>query len=180
MAKPPTRPPSTAPPDHRLHARCSEQPARLLIPSAVKPPTSHRPAPAAPAPASAPASEKRDEDMRQSQSGAMYEFMNKPHVDEHVEEHVEVVLEDIEEEQADEEEERVQVELEETEEQQNVEENVNHNPIDIFDPIRWEGLSSDDIKLLVEKGPKRDTSIMYGPYDVSVPSGTRFSTALYT
>ncbi|KAD3066407.1 hypothetical protein E3N88_34287 [Mikania micrantha] len=106
--------------------------------------------------------------------------MNKSPVEEHVEEHVKVVLEDIEEEQHVEGEEHVQVETEETEEQQHVEENVNRNPIDIFDPIRWEGLTSDDIKLLVEKGPKRDTSIVYGPYDVSGPSGRRFSTALFT
>ncbi|KAD4584607.1 hypothetical protein E3N88_22208 [Mikania micrantha] len=118
--------------------------------------------------------------MRRSQSGAMYKFMNKSPVEEHVEEHVKVVLEDIEEEQHVEGEEHVQVETEETEEQQHVEENVNRNPIDIFDPIRWEGLTSDDIKLLVEKGPKRDTSMLYGPYDVSGPSGRRFSTALFT
>ncbi|KAD3067563.1 hypothetical protein E3N88_35443 [Mikania micrantha] len=123
---------------------------------------------------------KRDEEMRRSQSGAMYKFMNKSHVEEHVEEHVKVVLEDIEEEQHVEGEKHVQVETEETEEQQHVEENVNRNPIDIFDPIRWEGLTSDDIKLLIEKGPKRDTSIVYGPYDVCGPSGRRFSTALFT
>ncbi|KAD3068563.1 hypothetical protein E3N88_36443 [Mikania micrantha] len=123
---------------------------------------------------------KRDGEMRQSQSGAMFKFMNKATVEEHIEEHVEVVFEDIEEEQHVEGEEHVQVEPEEIEEQQHVEENVNRIPIDIFDPISWEGLNSDDTKLLVDKGPKRDTSIMYGPYNVPGPSGRRFSTALYT
>ncbi|KAL7594851.1 hypothetical protein Lser_V15G31189 [Lactuca serriola] len=77
--------------------------------------------------------------------------------DEHVEEHIE---------------EHEHVEVEETEQ---------HDPIkdlvDIYDPRRWEKLNLDEIKILVEKGPKRDSSIMYGPYD---KFGRRFSAALYT
>nr|KAJ0202381.1 hypothetical protein LSAT_V11C600310300 [Lactuca sativa] len=38
-------------------------------------------------------------------------------------------------------------------------------------------LNYDEIKLLVEKGPKRDNSIMYGPYN---KFGRQFSAALYT
>ena len=125
---------------------------------------------------------KRDEDMRKSQAGAMYKFMKKAPVEEpeemeepqHVDEqeHVQVEPEEMEEQQHVEEQDDLQAEHEESEEAEgNVEANrneahVKHNPIDIFDPRRWEGLNYDEIKLLVEKGPKRDTTIVYGPYDV--------------
>ncbi|XP_076951119.1 uncharacterized protein LOC143624306 [Bidens hawaiensis] len=46
-----------------------------------------------------------------------------------------------------------------------------------YDPRRWEGLNSDEIKLLVEKGHKRDNYIVNGPYD---KHKRRFSSALYT
>lgn len=139
---------------------------------------------------------KRDEDMRKSQAGAMYKFMKKAPVEEpeemeepqHVDEqeHVQVEPEEMEEQQHVEEQDDLQAEHEESEEPVgNVEANINeehvkHNPIDIFDPRRWGGLNSDEIKLLVEKGPKRDTTIVYGPYDVHGRDGRRFSATLYT
>lgn len=134
---------------------------------------------------------KRDEEMIKSQAGAMFKFMKKTHVvetkeqqePEHVDEQeqVQVEPEEMEEQQNVEEQDDLQAEEEESEEDDNInEEHVKHNPIDIFDPRRWEGLNSDEIKLLVEKGPKRDTTIVYGPYDVSGRNGRRFSAALYT
>ncbi|XP_071695377.1 uncharacterized protein [Rutidosis leptorrhynchoides] len=44
------------------------------------------------------------------------------------------------------------------------EEDVIHNVVDISDPRRWEELNYDEIKLLIEKGPKRDNNIVSGPY----------------
>lgn len=128
---------------------------------------------------------KRDEDMRKSLAGSMYKFINKVPVQD--QESVQVEPEELEEQQHVEEQEHVQVEVEpeEMEEQEHVqveaeESEVAEEHVDIFDPRRWEGLNSDDIKLLVEKGPKRDTSILYGPYDVPGRNGRRFSAALYT
>ncbi|PWA74998.1 zinc finger MYM-type protein 1 [Artemisia annua] len=40
--------------------------------------------------------------------------------------------------------------------------NANVHHVDIFDPRKWDGLSSDMIKVLVEGGPKRDNSIYKG------------------
>ncbi|XP_039055742.1 uncharacterized protein LOC120198474 [Hibiscus syriacus] len=55
--------------------------------------------------------------------------------------------------------------------------NVDVTHIDIFDPRRWDDLSSDMIKVLVSKGPKRDMSFEKGPKD---KFSKRFSAALYT
>nr|GEV12833.1 hypothetical protein [Tanacetum cinerariifolium] len=49
--------------------------------------------------------------------------------------------------------------------------------IDIFDPRNWDGLSSDMIKVLVERGPKRDHSINKGPKD---RLSRRFSATFFT
>ncbi|XP_052619612.1 uncharacterized protein LOC111878296 [Lactuca sativa] len=106
---------------------------------------------------------KLDEEKRKVDAGALDKFIRRQHVKEPVEEHVEVDIEH---------QEHVEVEVEETEEKQPVKE-----LIDICDPRRWDKLNYEEIKLLVEKCPKRDTSIMYGPYN---KSGRRFSTALYT
>ncbi|KAI3687482.1 hypothetical protein L1987_81179 [Smallanthus sonchifolius] len=118
---------------------------------------------------------KLDEAMTKSQAGALLKFLPKPPVKKNVEEHVQVEEADEQEhvEEQDhvvEEQDHVEVELEKSEEEE-------HNPIDIFDPRRWEGLNSDEIKLLVEKGPKRDNNIVYGPYDTN---RRRFSAAFYT
>ncbi|KAK9078008.1 hypothetical protein SSX86_002065 [Deinandra increscens subsp. villosa] len=112
---------------------------------------------------------KLDEKMRKSQAGALYKFFSKQHVEEHeeqenVEAHVE--QENVEK----------QVEDHEEVEQENVSENVYSNPADIFDPRRWDGLNSDEIKLLVEKGLKRDTNIINYPKD---KLGRHFSAAMY-
>nr|GEW79047.1 zinc finger MYM-type protein 1-like [Tanacetum cinerariifolium] len=49
--------------------------------------------------------------------------------------------------------------------------------IDIFDPRNWDGLSSDMIKVLVKRGPKRDHSINKGPKD---RLSRRFSATFFT
>ncbi|GKF87858.1 zinc finger MYM-type protein 1-like protein, partial [Tanacetum coccineum] len=49
--------------------------------------------------------------------------------------------------------------------------------IDIFDPRRWDGLHSDQIKVLIAEGPKRDKSIDKGPKD---NFSRRFFSSLYT
>ncbi|GKB93961.1 zinc finger MYM-type protein 1-like protein [Tanacetum coccineum] len=49
--------------------------------------------------------------------------------------------------------------------------------IDIFDPRNWDGLSSDMIKVLVERGPKRDNFINKGPKD---RLSRRFSATFFT
>ncbi|KAI3709113.1 hypothetical protein L2E82_38872 [Cichorium intybus] len=49
--------------------------------------------------------------------------------------------------------------------------------VDIFDPRNWEGLTTDMIKSLVEKGPKRDYTIDKGPLD---KLSRRFSATMYT
>ncbi|XP_023762714.2 uncharacterized protein LOC111911155 [Lactuca sativa] len=98
---------------------------------------------------------KLDEEKRKANFGTLDKFIYRQPVEEHVEEQEHVV-----------------VEVEEVEKQEHVKELV-----DICDPKRWEKLNYDEIKLLVEKGPKIDTSIMYGPYD---KFGRRFSAALYT
>nr|XP_043615797.1 uncharacterized protein LOC122587697 [Erigeron canadensis] len=121
---------------------------------------------------------KLDEEMRKSQAGALDKFIHRQPVEEHVETNIEdVEQEDHVEANINEEKAEEQANEEEYVEPNVNEEHVEHNPIDIFDPGRWEGLNSDQIKLLVEKGPNRDTSIVYGPYDAL---GRRFSTALYT
>ncbi|XP_035837067.1 zinc finger MYM-type protein 1-like [Helianthus annuus] len=94
-------------------------------------------------------------------------------------EHVEVEREHDEVEQ---EQDRVEVEdeehVEKQQEQEHVEEQQQEEHVDyIFDPRRWEGLNADEIKLLVAKGPKRDTSIEFGPYD---KFNRRFSSTIYT
>ena len=103
---------------------------------------------------------KLDEQMTKSQSGALYKYMHKPSVEERVEEqahveeevHIELEQEEAGKHEHVEEKEHVEVKQEET---------VEHNHI--FDPRRWEGLNADEIKLLVEKGPKRDYNIGFGP-----------------
>ncbi|XP_022041770.1 uncharacterized protein LOC110944413 [Helianthus annuus] len=68
--------------------------------------------------------------------------------------------------------------VEKQQEQEHVEEQQQEEHVDyIFDPRRWEGLNADEIKLLVAKGPKRDTSIEFGPYD---KFNRRFSATIYT
>ncbi|XP_071699870.1 uncharacterized protein [Rutidosis leptorrhynchoides] len=114
---------------------------------------------------------KEDEKMKKSQAGALHKFLNKPNLEE--KEHVQVNLEETEgqehiEEQETEKEERAETNISE--------EDVIHNLVDIFDPRRWEGLSSDEIKLLVKNGPKRDNKIVSGPKT----NNRRFSAALYT
>ncbi|KAI3737329.1 hypothetical protein L2E82_27327 [Cichorium intybus] len=54
---------------------------------------------------------------------------------------------------------------------------VNTNHVDIFDPRNWERLTPDMIKILVEKGPKRDYSVDKGPLD---KFSRRFSATMYT
>ncbi|KAL7586384.1 uncharacterized protein LOC111887385 [Lactuca sativa] len=92
---------------------------------------------------------KLEEEKRKTDVGALDKFIHRQPVEEHVEEHVEH-------------QENVEVEVED------VEFNIKK---------MWEKLNYEELKLLVERGPKRDTSNMYGPYD---KSGRRFSTALYT
>ncbi|XP_021985086.1 uncharacterized protein LOC110880999 [Helianthus annuus] len=58
------------------------------------------------------------------------------------------------------------------------EDDVNPVPdIDIFDPRNWGGLSSNMIKELVTKGPKRDMDVVKGPVD---KFGRHFSNTMYT
>ncbi|GKD04018.1 zinc finger MYM-type protein 1-like protein [Tanacetum coccineum] len=54
---------------------------------------------------------------------------------------------------------------------------VDIHHIDIFDPRRWDGLHSDQIKVLIAEGPKRDKSIDKGPKD---KFSRRFFSSLYT
>ncbi|KAL7618807.1 uncharacterized protein LOC111896889 [Lactuca sativa] len=112
---------------------------------------------------------KLDEEKRKVDVGALDKFIHIQPVEEHIEEHVEEHIEKHVEEHIEEQE---HVEVEETEEHEPVKDLV-----DVYDPRRWEKLNSDEIKILVKKGPKRDSSIMYGPYD---KSGRRFSATLYT
>ncbi|XP_035834226.1 uncharacterized protein LOC110882727 [Helianthus annuus] len=120
-----------------------------------------------------------------SQKGAMQKKFtpNPPIVDaEKPQEHAEVEREH---EEVDQEQERVEVEdkqdeehVENQQEQENVEEQQQEEHVDyIFDPRRWEGLNADEIKLLVAKGPKRDISIEFGPYD---KFNRRFLATIYT
>nr|KAJ0221796.1 hypothetical protein LSAT_V11C200069060 [Lactuca sativa] len=111
---------------------------------------------------------KLDEEKSKVDISALDKFIHRQHVEEHIEEHVEEHIEEHVEEHIEEQE---HVEVEETEEHEPIKDLV-----DIYDPRRWEKLNLDEIKILVEKGPKRDSSIMYGPYD---KFGRRFSTALY-
>nr|KAJ0220730.1 hypothetical protein LSAT_V11C200066790 [Lactuca sativa] len=116
---------------------------------------------------------KLDEEKRKADAGALDKFIHRQPIEEHVEEHIEEHIEEHVEEHIEEHvEEQEHIEVEEAEEQEPVKEFV-----DIYDPRRWEKLNSEEIKLLVQKGPKRDNSIMYGPYD---KFGRRFSAALYT
>nr|KAJ0198046.1 hypothetical protein LSAT_V11C700346170 [Lactuca sativa] len=116
---------------------------------------------------------KLDEEKRKADAGALDKFIHRQPIEEHVEEHIEEHIEEHVEEHIEEHvEEQEHIEVEEAEEQVPVKELV-----DIYDPRRWEKLNSEEIKLLVQKGPKRDNSIMYGPYD---KFGRRFSAALYT
>ncbi|XP_021975379.1 DNA-directed RNA polymerase III subunit RPC7-like [Helianthus annuus] len=128
---------------------------------------------------------KRQDELVKSQKGAMQKFLtpNPPIVDvEKPQEHVEVERghEEVEQEQ-----ERVEVEdeqdeehVEKQQEQEHVEEQQQEEHVDyIFDPRRWEGLNVDEIKLLAAKGPKRDTSIEFGPSD---KFNRRFSATIYT
>ncbi|CAI9280306.1 unnamed protein product [Lactuca saligna] len=112
---------------------------------------------------------KLDEEKRKVDIGALDKFIHRQPVEDYVEEHIEELVEDHIKEHIEEQE---LVEVEETEE---------HDPVkdivDIYDPRRWEKLNSNGIKILVEKGPKRDNSIMNGPYD---KFGRWFSAALYT
>ncbi|XP_022003733.1 zinc finger MYM-type protein 1-like [Helianthus annuus] len=125
---------------------------------------------------------KRQDELVKSQKGAMQKFLTPipPIVDvEKPQEHVEVEREHDEVEQ---EQDRVEVEdeehVEKQQEQEHVEEQQQEEHVDyIFDPRRWEGLNADEIKLLVAKGPKRDTSIEFGPYD---KFNRRFSSTIYT
>ncbi|XP_022007287.1 ribosomal biogenesis protein LAS1L-like [Helianthus annuus] len=130
---------------------------------------------------------KLDEAMKKSHAGALLKFMHKSsdkeqeHVEEQEHVDVEVELEEMEEQEHVEEqndvEEQDDVEVEPEEGDEHVEANINKEYVkDIFDPRMWEGLNSDEIKLLVEKGPKRDNNIVFGPYDTN---NIRFSTALY-
>ncbi|XP_076886020.1 uncharacterized protein LOC143535729 [Bidens hawaiensis] len=94
----------------------------------------------------------------------MHKLIQKPAIEKPIEE------QEVEEQEHANEQDHVEVELEEQEEEEHVEANTNeehvkHNHADIFDPRRWEGLNSDEIKLLVEKGPKRDNNIVNGRYD---------------
>ncbi|XP_023742437.1 uncharacterized protein LOC111890562 [Lactuca sativa] len=104
-----------------------------------------------------------EEEKRKADAGALDKFIHRQPVEEVVEEPIEEHVEH---------QENVEVEVEEAEEQEPVKDLV-----DICDPRRWEKLNYEELKLLVEKGPKRDTSIMYGPY---YKSGRRFSAVLYT
>ncbi|XP_022031236.1 zinc finger MYM-type protein 1-like [Helianthus annuus] len=126
---------------------------------------------------------KRQDESVKSQKGAAQKFLmpNPPIVDvEKPQEHVEVEREH---EEVEQEQERVEVEDEQDEEhvekqQEHVEEQQQEEHVDyIFDPRRWEGLNADEIKLLVTKDPKRDTSIEFGPYD---KFNRRFSATIYT
>ncbi|XP_076956693.1 uncharacterized protein LOC143631971 [Bidens hawaiensis] len=106
----------------------------------------------------------------------MHKFIQKSAVEKPIEE------QDVEEREHANEQDHVEVVLEEPEEEEHVEANINeehvkYNHVDIFDPRRWEGLNSDEIKLLVEKGRKKDNNIVNGPYD---KHKRRFSSALYT
>ncbi|KAL7604495.1 hypothetical protein Lser_V15G15834 [Lactuca serriola] len=108
---------------------------------------------------------KLDEEKRKVDVGALDKFIHRQPVEEHIKEHVEEYIEEHVEEHI---EKHVEEHIEEQEHVE-VEETEEHEPIkdlvDIYDPRRWVKLNSDEIKILVEKGPKRDSSIMYGPYD---------------
>ncbi|XP_023746951.1 uncharacterized protein LOC111895064 [Lactuca sativa] len=120
---------------------------------------------------------KLNEEKRKVDASALDTFIHiqpteehvEEHIEEHIEEHVEEHIEDHVEEHVEEQE---HIEVEEAEEQEPIKELV-----DIYDPRRWEKLNSEEMKLLVQKGPKRDNSIMYGPYD---KFGRQFSAVLYT
>ncbi|XP_071689122.1 uncharacterized protein [Rutidosis leptorrhynchoides] len=112
-----------------------------------------------------------DDDMKKSQAGALEKYLSKPTLEEH--EHVQVNLEETEGQK--------HIDEQEAEIDEHVETNINeedviHNIVDIFDPRNWEGLNSDEIKLVVEKGPKRDNNIEFGPYTKK----RRFCATLYT
>ncbi|KAI3525917.1 hypothetical protein L1887_05050 [Cichorium endivia] len=120
---------------------------------------------------------KLEEEKRKVDFGSLHKFIVTQPVDEHVEDHIDENVEENIDEQFEEHveehvEEQEDAEVEEAEEQVPAEE-----LIDICDPRRWDKLNYDEIKLLVEKCPKRDTSIMYGPYD---KYKRRFSASLYT
>ncbi|VFQ83768.1 unnamed protein product [Cuscuta campestris] len=111
--------------------------------------------------------------------GAMDKFLYRPVVEENDEE-VEVEFEDLEPQEHVEGQEHVEVGIVDQEHVGEAKEYIEHKAIDIFDPRRWEGHNSTNIKTLVEKGPKRDTSIMYAPYTKDGISYRRFSAILYT
>ncbi|KAL4582621.1 hypothetical protein LXL04_007178 [Taraxacum kok-saghyz] len=60
---------------------------------------------------------------------------------------------------------------------EDVDVDVSVDHVDIFDPRTWERLTSDMMKSLVEKGPKRDPTIEKGPMD---KISRRFSATMYT
>ena len=126
---------------------------------------------------------KLEAEKRKADFGALDKYVVRQHVDEHVEEHIdehaeenehadENIDEHVEEDVEEHVEEQEDVEVEDADQQEPIEELV-----DIFDPRMWDKLNSGEIKLLVEKGPKRDTTIEYGPYD---KHGRRFSASFYT
>ncbi|KAL4579201.1 hypothetical protein LXL04_015339 [Taraxacum kok-saghyz] len=118
------------------------------------------------------------EQQRKADFGALHKFfvtqpVDDAHIKENIDDHVEENIDDHVEENIDDHvEEQEDVEVEQAEEQEPIEELV-----DIYDPRMWDKLNSEEIKLLVEKCPKRDTSIEYGPYDTH---GRRFAASLYT
>ncbi|XP_035838128.1 zinc finger MYM-type protein 5-like [Helianthus annuus] len=123
---------------------------------------------------------KRAEELVKSQADARQNFLvpNPPTVNvENQQEDVEVYLEvEQEQERVEVEDEEERVEVEDVDKQQeNVEKQQER--VDIFDPGRWEGLNADELKVLVAKGPKRDTSIEFGPLN---QYNGRFSATIYT
>ncbi|KAL4588119.1 hypothetical protein LXL04_000999 [Taraxacum kok-saghyz] len=120
------------------------------------------------------------EEQKKADFGALHKFfvtqpVDDAHIEENIDDHIEEHIDDHVEEQED-----IEVEHDHVEEQKDVEveQAEEQEPIvDIYDPRMWDKLNSEEIKLLVEKGPKRDTSIEYGPYDTH---GRRFAASLYT
>ncbi|XP_071740242.1 uncharacterized protein [Rutidosis leptorrhynchoides] len=107
-----------------------------------------------------------DEEMKKSQAGALEKYLDKPTLERH--EHAQVNLEEIEGQE--------HIDKQEAKKDKHIETNINeedviHNIVDIFDPRSWERLNSDEIKLLVEKSPKRDNNIASGPYTINRRKG---------
>ncbi|XP_022032568.1 zinc finger MYM-type protein 1-like [Helianthus annuus] len=131
---------------------------------------------------------ERVDELVKSQAGAMQKFLapNPPTVNvENQQEDFEVELEVEQEQEQEQEQQQERVEVEDEEERVEVEdvakqqENVEKQQerVDIFDPRRWEGLNAHELKVLVAKGPKRDTSIEFGPLN---QYNRRFSATIYT